>query len=101
MSWWTCRRRPRRARRRSAANRRLRSTCAGEAHEESPMPAKYKPDGQHTVTPYLTVVGVKRLLEFLEKGLGARLRNKHDGPGGKVMHAEVEIGDSRVIMGEA
>ncbi len=62
--------------------------------------AKPIPEGFHTVTSYLTVPGVPKLIEFLQKAFDARLIMRMDGPGGRVMHAEVRIGDSIVMMGE-
>jgi uncharacterized glyoxalase superfamily protein PhnB len=54
----------------------------------------------HTVTPYLVVPNVPRLLEFLTQAFGARERVRLARPDGSVMHAEVTIGDSIVMMGE-
>jgi PhnB protein len=65
------------------------------------MPVKPIPDGYHTVTPYLVVGGVARLLEFLAKAFDAKERHRMLRPDGSVQHAEVQIGDSRVMMGEA
>lgn len=65
------------------------------------MAAKPIPDGYHNVTPYLCVPGVASLLEFLEQAFGAELSHECMRlPDGRVMHAEVKIGDSRVMMGE-
>jgi uncharacterized glyoxalase superfamily protein PhnB len=59
------------------------------------------PEGYHTVTNYLTVEGVGRLLDFLKRGLGAEQRGPiHHGPDGRIMHAEVKIGDTIIMMGE-
>ena len=62
--------------------------------------AKPIPDGFHAVTPYLVVSGVKRLIEFLEKAFGAEVVERHTRPDGTVMHAQVRIADSIVMMGE-
>lgn len=53
-----------------------------------------------TVTPYLTVPGVARLIEFLREAFDATERMRLTRPDGSVMHAEVEIGESIVMMGE-
>lgn len=58
------------------------------------------PAGYHTVTPYLTVEGVARLLEFLERAFDATVIERMDASDGNVMHAEVRIGDSIVMMGD-
>ena len=59
------------------------------------------PFGLHTITPYLVVDGVSRLIEFLGQVFGAELRGdpeyRNDGT---VKHAEIKIGDSVVMMGE-
>ena len=58
------------------------------------------PEGYTTVTPYLTVRDVAGLLAFLKSGLNAKEVMRFPGPGGKIMHAEVQIGNARVMMGE-
>ena len=64
------------------------------------MAASVIPPGYHTVTPYLTVEGVASLLDFLQKAFDATVIERMDGPDGTVMHAEVRIGDSVVMMGD-
>jgi len=54
----------------------------------------------HTVTPYLIVPNVPRLLEFLAEAFDAKERIRLGRPDGSIMHAEVTIGDSVVMMGE-
>ena len=56
--------------------------------------------GYRTVTPYLIVPNVPRLLEFLKDAFGASERVRVPRADGSVMHAEVAIGDSIVMMGE-
>ena len=58
------------------------------------------PPGHHTVTPGMVVPGVPRLIEFLAEAFGGVQEQRYDGPNGHVMHAEVRIGDSVVMMGE-
>jgi len=54
-----------------------------------------------TITPYLVVPGVERLLEFLKEAFDAELGvGPMRGPDGSIMHAEVSIGGSPVMMGE-
>ncbi len=57
------------------------------------------PSGFHSVTPYLLVADVAKEMEFLKKALGATVRVSMPGPNGGVMHAEMQIGDSIVMMG--
>lgn len=59
------------------------------------------PPGYGTVTPYLTVQGAAKLLDFVQGAFGAVVTENMQAPDGKVMHAEVRIGDSMVMMGEA
>jgi PhnB protein len=59
------------------------------------------PEGFHTVTPYLTVEGVAKLLEFLKEVFDAQVTERVERPDGTVGHAEVRIGDSMIMMGEA
>lgn len=65
------------------------------------MAAKPKPDGYHTVTPFLNVKGTADLIDFLKNALGAEEVMRMAGPGGVVIHAEVNIGDSRLMLSEA
>jgi PhnB protein len=65
------------------------------------MTVRAIPEGYHTVTPYLVVHGVPKLLAFLADAFGAKEIHRAALPDGSVMHAEVQIGDSRVMMGEA
>jgi PhnB protein len=65
------------------------------------MSVKPIPEGFHTVTPYLPVQGVSRLIEFLKQAFGAEEIHVATMPDGSVMHAQVKIGDSMVMMGEA
>lgn len=58
------------------------------------------PEGYHTVTPYLIAEDTDALIEFMEKGLGATLIDRHDGPDGRMMHASLQLGDSKVMMGQ-
>jgi uncharacterized glyoxalase superfamily protein PhnB len=59
------------------------------------------PEGHHTVTPYLVVHGVPQLLDFVHQAFGAVEVHRTALPDGTIMHAEVRIGDSIVMMGEA
>ena len=65
------------------------------------MAVKPIPDGFHTVTPYLVVTGVSKLIDFLKQAFGAEEFHRSSRPDGSIMHAQVKIGDSMVMMGEA
>ncbi|HYM77623.1 MAG TPA: VOC family protein [Candidatus Dormibacteraeota bacterium] len=64
------------------------------------MPAKPIPDGYHTLTPFLTVRDAARAIEFYKAAFGATERGVAKGPDGKVMHAELKIGDSVIMMSD-
>jgi PhnB protein len=65
------------------------------------MAVKAIPEGFHTVTPYLVVEGVPKLIDFLKQAFDAQEIMRMPRPDGVIMHAEVRIGDSSVMMGEA
>ena len=58
------------------------------------------PEGYHTVTPYLVVKDAKRALEYYRKAFGAETKMSMPSPDGRVMHAEVRIGDSMVFVSD-
>jgi uncharacterized glyoxalase superfamily protein PhnB len=58
------------------------------------------PEGHHTVIPYIVVPGVDKLIEFAKQAFGATELHVSKRPDGTVMHAEVKIGDSIVMMGD-
>jgi uncharacterized glyoxalase superfamily protein PhnB len=64
--------------------------------------AKPIPDGFHTVTPYLIVDGAAKVISFMQKALGAEYRDEPTlRPDGTVMHAQLRIGDSIVMISDA
>lgn len=65
------------------------------------MAVKPIPDGYHTVTPYLTVADAEAQIDFLKKALGAEEKYRHSDDKGRVMHAEVRVGNSMVMIGQA
>jgi PhnB protein len=60
-----------------------------------------RPDGHHTLTPAAVVPGAADVIRFLEKAFDARVVDRYDGPDGVVYHAEVMLGDSVLMLGEA
>jgi len=59
------------------------------------------PEGDHTVTPYLIVRDAPASIAFMERAFGGALVRRWDGPDGTIRHAEAQIGDSRIMLGEA
>ncbi|MDQ3223880.1 MAG: VOC family protein [Gemmatimonadota bacterium] len=58
------------------------------------------PKGYHTVTPSLFVNGAAKAIDFYKKALEAEEVMRFPGPDGSIMHAEIRIGDSRIMLGD-
>jgi len=56
------------------------------------------PDGMHTITPHLVCDGAAAAIEFYKNAFGAVELARMPGPGGKLMHAAVRIGDSPLML---
>jgi PhnB protein len=65
------------------------------------MAVKPIPDGYHAVTPYLALDNAAEAIEYYKKAFGAKERGRMDAPGGKIGHAELEIGDALVMLSDA
>jgi PhnB protein len=65
------------------------------------MAVKPIPEGYRTVTPYLALDDAAEAIEYYKKAFGAKERGRMDAPGGKIGHAELEIGDSLVMLSDA
>jgi PhnB protein len=68
----------------------------GKAKRVAPVPRGYR-----TVTATMNQNDSAATINFCKKAFGAKLRSKMPGPGGKIMHAELEIGDSVVMLSDA
>jgi len=64
------------------------------------MPVSPIPAGYRTLTPYLIVDGATHALTWYAKAFGAREVMRLSAPGGKIGHAEIEIGDSRIMLAD-
>lgn len=60
-----------------------------------------KPDGYSTVSPYLVVDGADKTIDFLVSVFDGKEIQRFPGPAGKIGHAEVRIGDTVVMLGDA
>jgi PhnB protein len=61
---------------------------------------KATPDGYRSVIPYITCKDAARAIEYYKKVFGAEEALRMPGPGGTVMHAELKIGDSKIMLGD-
>jgi PhnB protein len=61
---------------------------------------KFIPEGYSTVTPYLVVKDTMGLLKFMQEAFGAKVHYRMDDPSGAPMHAELQVGSSRIMMGK-
>ncbi len=58
------------------------------------------PAGYHSVTPYLIIKGAARALDFYQRAFGATELMRIPGPGDAVMHAEILLGDSHIMLAD-
>jgi PhnB protein len=58
------------------------------------------PDGYHTVTPQLTLDNAAQAIDWYKKALSAEEVSRAVGPDGKIMHAEIRIGNSRIMVND-
>src|SRR3954463_493803 len=64
------------------------------------MPPRSIPEGYYTVTPYLILTGASDAIDFYRRVFGATEIMRFDGPNGTVGHAELQIGNSRIMLAE-
>ena len=65
-----------------------------------PNPVKPVPDGYHTANPYMTIKGAAKAIDFYKKAFGAKEIGRLPMPDGRIGHAEIQIGDSRIMMSD-
>ena len=61
-------------------------------------PTKAVPDGFHTITPHLVIRGAERAIAFYQKAFGAEVLTRQTTPDGRIIHASIQIGDSRLML---
>jgi len=71
-----------------------------KAKKAAPKKVSPIPKGYTTVTPYLVCRGAEQAIEFYKKAFGAKEKTRMLGPDGKIMHAEITIGNCHIMMGE-
>jgi PhnB protein len=64
------------------------------------MAVKPIPEGYHSITPYLVIKGAAAAIDYYKKVFGAKERMRMDAPGGTIGHAELEIGDSVIMLAD-
>ena len=64
------------------------------------MAAKAVPEGYHSVSPALAIDGAAEAIDFYKRAFGAKERFRMPAPDGKIAHAELEIGDSVVMLSD-
>ena len=62
--------------------------------------AKAVPEGLHSITPHLVLDNAAQTIDWYKKAFGAEEVGRSVGPDGKIMHAEIKIGDSRVYVND-
>lgn len=67
----------------------------------NPSSKAFKPAAYNSVSPYLVVAGAQQLIDFLTAVFGARVTRRYDNPDGSIMHAEVMLDDSIVMLGDS
>jgi PhnB protein len=79
-----------------AKTKKKKKTTTAKKLKVSAIPKDY-----HSVTPVLTVKGAEQAIEFYKKAFGAKELNRAYMPGGNtILHAEVQIGDSRIMLND-
>jgi PhnB protein len=58
------------------------------------------PEGYHSVTPYLIINGAAKAIEFYKKAFGAKVSLRMEQPKGRIGHAELKIGDSKIMLAD-
>lgn len=64
------------------------------------MATKAIPPGYHSVTPYLIIDGAGKAIDFYKRAFGAKELMRMESPDGRVGHAEIQIGDSHIMLAD-
>jgi len=86
----------------AVARHRDHTTYVRTKHQETTMPGNVSPipPGRPQLTPYLIVKNATAAIEFYKKAFGARELSRFDDPGGRVGHAELEIGNAGIMLSD-
>ena len=77
------------------AKKKVKAKKAPKKKKASAVPA-----GHHTVTPHLVLDDCAKAIDFYAKAFGAKEKMRMAGPDGKIGHAEIQVGDSRIMMND-
>jgi uncharacterized glyoxalase superfamily protein PhnB len=86
--------------RKAAGKKALSRKSKGKPRKAGRQAPSYKPANYTTVAPYLIVAGASATIDFLTRVLGATELRRFPDPSGKLMHAEVRIGDTVVMLAD-
>lgn len=65
------------------------------------MEKRFKPTGYNSVSPYFIVNGAQKFIDLMKEIFGAKELRRYDMPDGSIMHAEVQIDDSVIMIGDS
>jgi uncharacterized glyoxalase superfamily protein PhnB len=65
------------------------------------MELNYKPSGYNSISPYFVVNGAQKMIDFLKKLFNANELRRYDAADGTIMHVEVQIDDSVIMLGDS
>ncbi len=65
------------------------------------MEKQFKPQGYNSVSPYFVVNGAQKMIDLLKKIFDAKELRRYDMPDGTIMHAEIRVYDSVIMMGDS
>lgn len=65
------------------------------------MGNQFKPQGYNQVSPYFIVDGAAKFMGLVKKIFGAEITRRYENPDGTIMHAELRIGDSIIMVGDS
>ena len=88
------------AKKRVAARSKVARKTKKVAARKTKRKASPIPKGHHTVTAHLVLDDCARALDFYAKAFGAREMLRMPGPDGKIVHAEIKVGDSMIMMND-
>jgi uncharacterized glyoxalase superfamily protein PhnB len=65
------------------------------------MELNFKPSGYNSISPYFVVAGAQKMIDLLKELFNAKELRRYDAADGTVMHVEVQIDDSVIMLGES